>query len=189
GDGLLPGAAAEGHRTAQPAGQWKQVVAGLRPARWSEATMFTREEVLGGLSGRRAHVLLFLIESRTARLAARSWEFASLDLAPELGVWNPVLGEDRASAGDEEESLLAPFGRRRARLPRPTIREIERYAREWASLVPEDPRARAAVARLLGEKYRFTRATVPDIRAALGLDSAAVQSAYEGLYREPLEEV
>jgi hypothetical protein len=152
--------------------------------------MFTREEVLGGLSGRRARVLLFLIESRTARLAARAWEFPSLDLAPEMGVRNPALVADRAPAGDasdEAESLLAPFGQGRDRLPPPTIREIERYAREWAPLVPEDPRVRATVARLLGRKYRFTRATVPGIRASLGLDGSAVHSAYEGLYRESLE--
>jgi hypothetical protein len=47
----------------------------------------------------------------------------------------------------------------------------------------------AAVAHRLGEKYDFTRAAVPGIRAALGLDDAEVRHAYERLYREPLETI
>src|SRR5262249_41808217 len=46
---------------------------------------------------------------------------------------------------------------------------------------------RAALARLLGEKYRFSRQRVPRLRAALGLDDDAVQHAYQRLCGEPLE--
>ena len=50
---------------------------------------------------------------------------------------------------------------------RPTIQELERYAPQWASLVPENPRVQAAVAHRLGEKYEFTYETAPNIRAVM----------------------
>jgi hypothetical protein len=42
--------------------------------------LFSRDEVLGGLPARRAHTLLFLIESRTAHLVAKSRH--AMDLFP-----------------------------------------------------------------------------------------------------------
>ncbi len=38
----------------------------------ADDTLFTRDEVLGGLPARRAATLLFLIESRTAHMVVRS---------------------------------------------------------------------------------------------------------------------
>src|SRR5262249_27554202 len=51
------------------------------------------------------------------------------------------------------------------------------------------PRLRAGLAHLLGEKYVFSRTVVPGIRAALGLDTEAVQAAYRSLYAQPLESI
>src|SRR5262249_10158471 len=55
--------------------------------------------------------------------------------------------------------------------------------------VPDNPRLRAAVARLLGQNYRFTRRRTRGIRRALGLDEPAVQHAYERQDGEPLERI
>ncbi len=44
------------------------------PAEDGEAPLFTREVVLGGLPARQLRTLLFLIESRAARLAAHAQE-------------------------------------------------------------------------------------------------------------------
>jgi Tryptophan/tyrosine permease family len=171
----------------------------------STGELFTREEAVGGLPAKRARALLFLIERRSAYLAARDQEIAALMAAPMMEVPAPVVaaqllvdkglsdasGERSDTAGapsSDDDSFLRAFGQSRYRL-RPNIRQIERYAREWASLVPDNPRLRAAVARLLGEKYRFTQRATPGIQRALGLDQPAVQQAYERQYGEPLEAI
>jgi hypothetical protein len=159
----------------------------------STGELFTREEALAGLPARRAHFLLYLIEIQTARLVARQWDLPTLDLTPAIGVWRPaLLADEQPSDGtsrDDDRGLLTPFGQGRDRLPPPSIWEIERYASEWASLVPENPSLRAAVGRLLGEKYRFTQRAIPGIRAALGLDDPAVQAAFERVHGRPLASI
>jgi amino acid permease len=161
--------------------------------------LFSREEVLGGLSAKRARALLYVIESRTAHLALRDREVAALMAAPMMGAPAPfvasqLLQEDQvaAEAGSPlsgEDRFLQAFGWGRQRPARLSIRQIERYADDWSTLIPGNPRLRAAVARLLGKKYRFTQKAVPALRAALGLDEAEVQQAYQRLYGEPLEAI
>jgi hypothetical protein len=68
----------------------------------------------------------------------------------------------------------------------PTIR-ISSGAPRWAALAPANPNLRAAVAHLLSRKYAFTRRAVPEIRAALGLDDAAVKRAYRRQHGVELE--
>jgi amino acid permease len=156
----------------------------------SSAELFTREKALGGLPAKRARVLLFLIESRAAHRAAREREIPTLLLAPEIGVWHPELVADAPGSSpaerEEESDLLTPFRWTGERLPPVTIQQIERYARDWAALVPENPRLRAATARLLGQKYRLTERATPGIRAALGLDQPEVRQTYQRLYGETL---
>jgi amino acid permease len=138
--------------------------------------LITREEALAGLPARRAYTLLFLIESRTAHLVAQSRQ-----------VMERCLTEETA----EERNLayLEAFALGRDPPLRPTIQHLERYAPQWAPLVPENPRVQAAIAHLLGQKYTFTYRAMPGIRAALGLDEATVQQAYQRLYHEPLETI
>ena len=76
---------------------------------------------------------------------------------------------ERAEAERERAFLDAVAAGRAPKRP-PRVQDLERYAPSWASLVPPDPRLRAAVAKLLGEKYRLPRGRVPRIAAALGLD-------------------
>jgi amino acid permease len=126
----------------------------------------TRDEVLGGLDARRGQTLLFLIEARTARLAALS------NRARELRV-----GE-RASA-EREQVFLEAFALGRELRQRPSVQDLERYAPQWADLVPETPRMRAAVAHLLGRRHGAPYRLLPRTRVALGLDDSAVRTAFE----------
>jgi amino acid permease len=139
--------------------------------------LLDRETVLaGGVPAKRANTLLFLIESRTAHLMVRSRQAMELFLTQE-------------SAQQRDLAFLEAFALGSEPPLRPTIRDLERYAPQWAPLVPENPRVQAALAQRLGEKYQFTYQTVPNIRMALGLDNAVVQQAYERLYRQPLESI
>ncbi len=140
----------------------------------SSDDLFTRDEVLGGLPAKRAATLFFLIESRTAHLADQSRRAMEFFLTEEF-------------AKDRDLAFLEAFSLGREPPLRPTIQDLERYAPQWAPLVPDNPQIQAAVARLLGQKYEFTYDSVSSIRAALGLDTDAVQRAYQRLYREPLE--
>ncbi len=138
--------------------------------------LLTREEVMAGLPAKRASILLFLIESRTAHMVAKSRQAMELFLTEE-------------AAKERDLAFLEAFALGRNPPLRPTIQDLERHAPQWAPLVPENPRVRAALAHLLGQKYTFTYQAVPGIRAALGLNEEAVQQAYYCLYRKPLENI
>ena len=138
--------------------------------------LFTREEALTGLPARRARTLLFLIESRTALAAARSRQAAI-----------PIPTE--RTAEELDLAFLEAFALGREPPVRVTIQDVERCVPQWAHLVPENPQVRAAAANFLGQKYDFTYQAAPDIRAALGLDTEAVQQAYLRLYHQPLEKI
>jgi amino acid permease len=133
----------------------------------------SRQEILAGLTAKRAKTLLFLIESRTAHLATRSRH--AMERFP-----------TEETTRDRDLAFLEAFSLGRQPPLRPTIRDLERHAPQWADLIPELPRARAALAHSLGGKYAFSSASIPNIRAALGLDEPVVQDAYERLYRQPL---
>lgn len=138
--------------------------------------LISREEALGGMPGRsikKAATLLMLIENMTARLMAQS--------QPPVGL---ILAE--TTLKERTESFLEALAIGREPPLRPTIQAIERYAPQWRILVPDDPGVRAAVANLLADRYHFSYQTVPQLRLALGLDSAAVQEAYQRLYHQPL---
>lgn len=138
--------------------------------------LFTREEALGGLPARRAATLLFLIESRSAQLEAQS-RLAAAELSTEKAAQELDLAFIEAFASSREPPL------------RLTIQNLERHATAWAYLIPENPFLRAAIAHLLSEKYSFTARAVPGIGLALGLDQAAVQRAYQALYKRSLNTI
>ncbi len=136
----------------------------------------TREELLGGLPARPASALLFAIESRTAHLVSRSQQ------AMELFVTEEAVEE-------RELAFLEAFAMGREPPTRITIQDIESYAPQWTSLVPDNPNVQAVVAHLLGQKYCFTYKAVPGIRAALVLDWPVVHETYRRFYRQPLETI
>ena len=135
--------------------------------------MLDREAILaGGAPAKRANTVLFLIESRTAQLTAQSRQ--------------AMEGFPPQETAEEREGLafLETFAQGSEPPLRSTIRDLERYAPQWAPLVPRNPRVQAAVAHRLAEKYEFTHETAPGIWEALGLDEAAVQQAYQRLSEE-----
>ena len=135
-----------------------------------------RDELLAGLPARRAGTVLFVIESRTAHLVARSRR-AMQRFATEH--------DDDAS----ELAFFEAFSQGRDPPIAPAIHELEHHSGQWAPLVAQDPQLRAAVAHRLGKKYRFTYRDTPGIRQALALDNPEVRQAYRRLYRRPLDEI
>ncbi len=95
---------------------------------------------------------------------------------------------ERTAEEGERAFLDAMAGGRELPLV-PTIQDLERHARAWAELVPADSGVRAAVAALLGQKYRFTRHRVPNIRRTLALDEPATGKAFEAQQKKPLDSV
>jgi len=126
--------------------------------------MFSRAEIERGLPARRASGVLFAIEAHTARLVAGS----RISRATFIG--------ERSSA-DREEAFLHAMAAGRDLPVRPTVHDLERFASQWAHLVPDGAEARAALAVLMGGKYRLLQGRVPRIRAALGLDTPEVATA------------
>lgn len=137
---------------------------------------FDREQVLRGAPAKRAATLLYLIETRTARLIAQSRQRLERSMSEEAG-------QERALAF-VEAFALAP-----EKAVQPTVHDLERQADRWAPLVPTNARLQAALARRLGEKYRFTAPVAPGIRKALGLEDSEVRHAYQALFGEPIESV
>jgi amino acid permease len=135
-----------------------------------------REELLAGLPAKRADTLLFLIESRTAHLVARS----------RRAMERFVTEEDH---NERELAFFEAFSQGRDPPLVPTIQDLERHSRQWAPLVAQSPQVRAAVAHRLGKKYRFTYQDAAGTRGALGLDDREVRRAYRRLFRQPLEEI
>ena len=105
-----------------------------------DSALFSREGILGGLSARRATTLLFAIENRTAYLIVES------------PVAVPIVLSEQA-ATQRERAFLEALAQGRDLAVQPTIQDLERYAPDWADLVPDDPGTRAGVAHLLGSKH------------------------------------
>src|SRR5581483_3963092 len=122
---------------------------------------------------RPASLLLFAIQSRTARRVAQAEQ-------------TPALYLTEAGGGEQESTFLEALAP-----GRPSIQDLERHAPDWAALLPgpEDSGVRAALAHLLAGQYRFTTAAVPRLRAALALDSPPVRAAYQRLYGAPLDTI
>jgi len=136
----------------------------------------TRDDLLGGLPPtRRANTLFHLIAARTAYRVQTSRRAASRV----------------ASALTPEESgrdYLKAFSQSRDLEDLPTIQQMERYAPEWARLLPDDnPDLLATVAHIIGEEYEFTAERIPLIREALQIDAPATQQAYQGFYDRPID--
>jgi len=129
----------------------------------------SRDELFRGLPARRASMLLFAIQNRTAQLVARSRQATAL-----------VLGEQSEEA--RERAFLAALAQGREGAADVRVQDLERYAPRWADLAPPDPLARAALLHALGELYPLNASHVSALRAAVGADTPGVREAYERLY-------
>jgi hypothetical protein len=138
--------------------------------------LFTPTEVLGGFSAKRARLLLFQIENRTASLMLQSRRAVARYLTEETAEQQDLAFFEALAEGRE--------------LPvHPMMRHLERYAPHWQSLVPPNPTLQATLAYLLGQKYRFRQRDIPHVREALGLDSEDVQRAFLRQYHQSLETI
>jgi hypothetical protein len=134
------------------------------PGSSPDAPMFSRAELLGGLPARRASAILFAIEAHTARLMAS----ARITRATYVS---------RRGAAEREHAFLEALSAGRDLPLTPKVQDLERFAPQWAHLVPEGVEARAAVAILLASKYRLPADRTPRLQAALGVDRADVAEA------------
>jgi amino acid permease len=137
----------------------------------------SREALLGGAPlPRRVNTQVYLIEARTAHLAAQSRHIR--------GPFVPAR-----TIEERNRAYLQTLKRGTEPSERPTIMSLERYAPQWADLVPDEPGYRAAIGQVLGQRYRIPYRAVPRLRAALGLDTPAVQEAYQRLYGAPVAQI
>ena len=127
--------------------------------------MFSRGELLAGMSARRATTLLFAIEARTAHLVARSRRAMA-------------TFETEGTAAEHEQAFLRALAGARETGVSVRIQDLERYAGSWGELVPPDAELRATLLRRVADKYGLPARRVPRIMAAVGADDPAVQAAY-----------
>ena len=135
--------------------------------------MFDRAELLAGMSARRATTLLFAIEARTAHLVARSRRALA-------------TFETEQTATEREQAFLQALAGARETGAGVRIQDLERYARSWGELVPDDASLRAAVLKRIADKYGLPAGRVPRILAALGADDPGVQAAYARQFGAPV---
>jgi amino acid permease len=128
------------------------------------------------MPARRAQILLFLIETRTAALVAQSRRAVERFLTEQ-------------AENERNLAFFEAFALGREPPLRPTVQNLEQYAARWADLVPENAGLRAAIAHLLGHKYELPQQSVSHIRAMLGLDTDPVRRAYQRQYGRPLESI
>ena len=142
-----------------------------------QENLFSIDDILEGRSQaiRRAQINLFAIESRTARLA----EQTRVNLVPSVAHINSAershLFLDTLASGGHDVHV--------------TIQQLERFAPRWASLIPDAFNLRAEIAYMLSQEYRFTYEQIPNIRQALGLDTVSVQSAYQDIHKQPIDQI
>ena len=141
-----------------------------------ESGLLSREELFGGLPAKRASMLLFAIESRTAYLVARSKRAMARYMTEKI-------------AEEQDRAFMDAIAEGRDLHIQPTIQDLEHHATNWTSFVPTDAISRAALAHAISEKYLFTHAAVPSLRRALGLDDLDVMQAYARLYGQSLDTV
>ncbi len=133
----------------------------------------TRDELLGGFPARRASTILFAIENLTHQLVTRSRRA--------LARYQPAT-----SAQDRERQFIDAVGGGRESAARPAIQDVERYAAEWAPLVPDVPDTKAALLHQLSSRYQLYYDRVPRIRAALSVDSDAVAQEFQRQQRRDI---
>jgi amino acid permease len=142
----------------------------------SDTSFFGGQNILDGTPLRRAGTILFAIEGRTAQLVAQSRQALASYLTEK-------------TAAEKEQAFLSAIAQGRDLPLNPTVQDIERFAPEWASLVPSDDTQHAALAKKFTEKYHFRYQDVPEMRKALGLDTDVVKQAYERLLHAPIDSI
>ncbi len=142
----------------------------------NESSFFGGQNLLDGMPSRRAGTILYAIEGRTAQLVARSRQALASYLTEK-------------TAAEKEQAFLSAIAQGRDLPLQPTIQDIERFAPEWASLVPSEDNRRATLTKKIAEKFRFRLQDVPSMRKALGLDNDGVKQSYERLFQQRIDSI
>ena len=138
----------------------------------SSDELFSRQEALAGFPAKRASTLLFLIENRTAHLAARSRiDFSLTDPA------------------NRDLAYIEAFSLSHVPVTDITIQDLERHAPQWQGLIPHNPSLKAALARAISQKYHLITDRIPNIETALGLKLESVRATYSRQYQTPLADI
>jgi predicted acylesterase/phospholipase RssA/CRP-like cAMP-binding protein len=137
----------------------------------------SRDEALEGVVGRRAGRLLLFIEAQTKYVFLQTREALRLLL----------MGQqlEQSSEYDFYKSIVL-MDEQTFQI---NIRDIEQHAPRWAAMIPDNPKLKAALTHLMGQKYRFAERDVPHIRAALGLDDPEVEQAYRERHDKSLKTI
>ncbi|MFC2043456.1 aromatic amino acid transport family protein, partial [Chloroflexota bacterium] len=141
-----------------------------------ESSFFGGLDILDGMPSRQAGTILFAIEGRTGQLVTQSRQALASYLTEK-------------TVAEKEQAFLSAIAQGRDLPLQPTIQDIERFAPEWASLVPTDQNQRAALVKKIAEKFRFRRQDVTAVRKALALDTDGVKQAYERLFQKPIDSI
>ncbi len=131
----------------------------------AEGFGFSRDELLHGLPAKRASTLLFAIESRTARLVARDRRAMA-------------TFETDTTEAEKEGAFMAALGEGRTPPLRPSLQDLDRHADHWADLLPPDAEGRAAILKVIADKYGLP-AQAAGIRRALDASGSVVANAFE----------
>ena len=138
----------------------------------SSDELISKEELLIGMPAKKTKALLFLIEKQAALLAQRTQiDFTLAD----------------GSQSDCDLAYFEAFAIDSAQMQPVQIQHLERFAAEWSILVPDNIQRRAALLHILGKKYNFTQALVPNIQQVLGYERAEFRQAYYKLYQQSVE--
>src|SRR5260370_40902251 len=101
--------------------------------------LFTPAEVLGGFSAKRAHLLLFQIESRTAHLMLQSRHTVDLYLTEKIAEQQDLAFFEALAAGRDLAVRSASVG-------------LGSYPPRWRSLVHANSPRQATLAHLVAQK-------------------------------------
>lgn len=146
----------------------------------ADGELLSRNDILGGRlsTERRAGRVLSTIEARVAHMRTETREAVHALFSGTETEFTRTFGDDYIRALKMSAQYAAA----------PTLGDIERFARQWKQLVPDDPAVRAAVIQTLVARYGATPGATPHALEAAGYADAAVQQAYERVYGKPLDD-
>ena len=145
----------------------------------ADGDLISRHDILGGRlsTERRAGRVVSTIEARVAHMRAETRQAVHALFSGTETEFTRTFGDDYLRAVKMSAQFAAA----------PSLADIERFARQWKQLVPEDPDVRAAVIQSLVTRYGVSPETTPAALESVGYMTGVVQEAYQRLYTRPLD--
>ena len=108
-------------------------------------------------------------------------------------LWQYILGQTRYLRDQVERALEVILCGKVSETSRSARHErnishtdLERYARLWATALPDSPEIKAALAKRMATQYALFRSEMPETWQALELDSETVATAYQRMYGQSM---